>query len=83
MPYGTGTGTDDVTTPRHGDVVISKGRAYLYYFTHPGEERGKDGFDQRRSSIQVVELEIRNGWLVANRNVSTFVQLTPPQKLGK
>ena len=82
MPYGTGTGTDDVTSPRHGDVVISKGRAYLYYFTHPGrigEDKDKDTYEQRRSSIQVVELGIRDGWLVANRNTPTYVQLTRPE----
>ena len=78
MPHGTGTGLDDVTTARHGDVVISNGRAYLYYFTHPGrygEGKDKDGFDQRRSSIQVVELKLRDGWLVADRNQPTYVQL--------
>ncbi len=82
MPHGTGTGKDDRTTARHGEIVISNGRAYLYYFTHPGrigDGRGKDGFDQRRSSIQVVELELRNGWLVANRNIPTYVQLTAPK----
>ncbi len=82
MPYGTGSGKDDVTTPRHGEVVISEGRAYLYYFTHPGrigEDRDKDTYEQRRSSIQVVELEVRDGWLVANRNAPTYVQLTRPR----
>ena len=80
MPYGTGTGKDDATSPRHGEVVISNGRAYLYYFTHPGrigKDKDKDTYEQRRSSIQVVELEIRDGWLVANRNAPTYVQLTP------
>ena len=81
MPHGTGTGKDDRTTARHGEIVVSNNRAYLYYFTHPGridEGKDKDGFDQRRSSIQVVELELRDGWLVANRNVPTYVQLTGP-----
>ncbi len=78
MPYGTGTGLDDRTTARHGDVVVSNGRAYLYYFTHPGrigEGEGKDGFDQRRSSIQVVELKLNDGWIVADRNKPTFIKL--------
>jgi len=81
MPYGTGTGTDDATSPRHGEVVLSNGRAFLYYFTHPGrigEGKDKDTFEQRRSSIQVVELEVHDGLLVADRNTPTFVHLTPP-----
>ena len=80
MPYGTGAGKDDFTTPRHGDVIVSNGRAYLYYFTHPGrlgEDRNKDGYEQRCSSIQVVELEFCDGWLVADRNEPTYVQLNP------
>lgn len=82
MPHGTGTGLDDRTTARHGDVVISGGRAYLYYFTHPGRigaGRSKDGFDQRRSSIQVVELGLQDGRIVADRNRPTYVQLAVPK----
>ncbi len=82
MPHGTGTGTDDITTARHGEVVISDNRCYLYYFTHPGrlgEHRNKDGFDQRRSSIQIVELKLKNNWIEANRNIPTFVQLNHPE----
>lgn len=80
MPDGTGTGIDDIPAALHGEVVISENRAYLYYFTHPGrygENKTKDTFDQRRSSIQVVELKLNNGWISANRNEPTFVQLSP------
>lgn len=80
MPDGTGTGTDDIPAALHGEVVLSDGRAYLYYFTHPGrvgENRRADGFDQRRSSIQVVELRYDDGWISADRNRPTFVQLEP------
>ncbi len=82
MPHGTGTGLDDRTTARHGEIIISDNRAFFYYFTHPGridEGRDKDGFDQRRSSIQVVELKLNDGWIVANRNVPTLVQLLHPE----
>jgi len=82
MPEGSGTGSDDVATARHGDVVISNGRAYFYYFTHPGqvgEDTKKDGFEQRRSSIQVVELKLKDGWIVANRDKPTFVDLEMPK----
>lgn len=82
MPDGTGTGTDDVTSALHGEILINEGRAYLYYFTHPGrvgEGKNKDAYEQRRSSIQVVELQLKNGWIVADRNVPTYVQLDPPK----
>ena len=81
MPEGSGTGLDDRTTARHGDVIVSNNRAYLYYFTHLGridEGKDKDGYDQRRSSIQVVELKLKDGWIVANRNKPTFVDLETP-----
>ncbi len=82
MPYGTGTGLDDRTAARHGEIVISNNRSFFYYFTHPGrigEGKDKDGFDQRRTSIQVVELKLKNGWIVADRNTPTFVQLLHPE----
>jgi beta-xylosidase len=81
MPEGSGTGTDDIATARHGDVVISNNRVYFYYFTHPGQvgdHRMKDGFDQRRSSIQVVELTLKDGWIVADRNQPTLINLEKP-----
>jgi beta-xylosidase len=82
MPHGTGTGLDDRTTARHGEIVISNGRAFFFYFTHPGridEGMDKDGFDQRRSSIQVVELKLKGEWIVANRNKPTFIHLSYPE----
>lgn len=81
MPEGSGSGKDDMATARHGDVVISNDRAYFYYFTHPGqvgEDTKKDGFEQRRSSIQVVELKLKDGWIKADRNKPTFVELSKP-----
>ncbi|SHE75547.1 family 43 glycosylhydrolase [Dysgonomonas macrotermitis] len=83
MPDGTGTGIDDIPAALHGEIVISDNRAYLYYFTHPGrvgEDKNKDGFDQRRSSIQVVELMFKDGWISADRNQPTFVQLNNPKE---
>lgn len=80
MPDGAGTGVDDVTNALHGEILISNNRAYLYYFTHPGrlgEAKHKDTYEQRRSSIQVVELQLKNGWLKADRNVPTYLNLYP------
>ncbi len=80
MPHGTGTGLDDIATARHGEIIISNGRAYLYYFVHPGEgDDTAEEFDRRRSSIQVVELKLKNDWIVANRNIPTLVQLDNPE----
>ena len=82
LPDGEGTGPDDIPNALHANVVISNNRAYLYYFTHPGrigENKKKDTYEQRRTSVQVVELEMnREGWLTANRNKPTYVQLLPP-----
>lgn len=63
--------------------MISNDRLYLYYFTHPGrigEDRAKDGYEQRRTSIQVVELELNSeGWITADRNRPTYVLLFPEE----
>lgn len=64
----------------HADVVISHDRAYLFYFTHPGRhgpDSGKDTFEQRRTSVHVVELEFRDGEIVADRRSPTFIDLQP------
>ena len=73
-----GTGIDDQVKGGHPDVVVNDDRAYLFYFTHPGrteDNRGKDTAQQRRSSIQVVELGFNNGWLSCDRNKDTYINL--------
>lgn len=81
LPDGQGTGKDDIPNGLHGEIVISNDRLYLYYFTHPGrvgENVNKDTFEQRRSSIQVVELKLdAKGLITANRNEPTYVSLKP------
>ncbi len=75
-----GRGADDGVKGGHADVVVTGGRAFLFYFTHPGrrgEDEKKEGFEQRRSSIQVVELELRGGQLVCDRDQPTRVLLRP------
>jgi GH43 family beta-xylosidase len=77
-----GKGLDDGAIGQHPDVVVSGGRAYLFYFTHPGRNPGTaklDGPEQRRSSLQVVELRETNGTLSANRDAPTRINLVPPQ----
>lgn len=75
-----GRGADDEVQGGHADVVVSGGRAFLFYFTHPGRRGAaakEDGYEQRRSSIQVVELELRDGAVVCDRDQPTRVRLRP------
>jgi hypothetical protein len=75
-----GTGADDQVMGGHPDVVVSGDRAYLFYFTHPGRrgpDARKDGYEQRRSSIQVVELHEQDGWLTCDRDQPTHILLRP------
>lgn len=78
-----GKGVDDQVIGQHPDVVVCGERAYLFYFTHPGrtpDNARKDSAEQRRSSLQVVELKHENGWLACDRDAPTFVKLTPQKK---
>jgi hypothetical protein len=64
-------------------VVVSAGRAYLFYFTHPGRAgtiapEDKNSLDLRRSSIQVVELHEKDGMLSCDRNAPTHIDLKKP-----
>lgn len=73
-----GQGEDDRVKGGHPDVVVSDDRAYLFYFTHPGRrgpQAGADGPGQRRSVIQVVELGLRDGQLVCDRDKPTRIRL--------
>jgi sucrose-6-phosphate hydrolase SacC (GH32 family) len=76
-----GTGADDGVIGQHPDVLVSGERAFLFYFTHPGR-RGpraqEDGYEQRRSSIQVVELEYRDGEITCDRDRPTRISLRQP-----
>jgi hypothetical protein len=75
-----GTGADDGVMGGHPDVVVSGDRAFLFYFTHPGRrgpDARKDTTEQRRSSIQVVELHEQDGWLKCDRDEPTHILLRP------
>ncbi len=79
-----GRGADDGVNGGHPGVVVSGERAFLFYFTHPGragtiKPEDKDSLDLRRSSIQVVELQEKDGVLSCDRDAPTFVDLVPPQ----
>lgn len=77
---GAGLGADDQVQGGHPDVVVSGDRAFLFYFTHPGRrgpDARKDTTEQRRSSIQVVELLEKDGWLICERDAPTHIRLLP------
>ena len=77
-----GDGEDDGVKGGHADVVVgADDRAFLFYFTHPGRrgaDAKKDTTQQRRSSIQVVELKFENGRLICERDEPTRIKLLPP-----
>jgi hypothetical protein len=74
-----GTTETDRTKGDHADVVVSGGRAWLFYFTHQGgkDAEGKEPGWQKRSVIQVVELESKDGDLTCDRNRPTYIDLKP------
>ncbi len=77
-----GQGADDGVMGNHADVVVNGHRAYLFYFTHPGRQgtdARKDTYEQRRSSIQVVELKCNAGEIEADRDQPTYIALQPPE----
>ncbi len=81
-----GRGLDDQVKGGHADVVVSGNRAFLFYFTHPGRrgaDADKDGYEQRRSSIQVVELKVVDDWLHCDRDKQVRIRLLPPKKTPK
>lgn len=66
-----GKGTDDEVMGGHADVVVNQGRAFIYYFTHPGRvsaNKGIDNNETRRSSLQLAELEYKNGEIICDRD---------------
>jgi hypothetical protein len=81
-----GTGLDDMFTGRHADVVVNGGRAYVFYFTHPGRvEKDEDLgiYATRRSSIQVAELRLENGEIDCDRNAPVDIRLGPVEDVAR
>ena len=70
---------DDGSIGGHADVVVHQGHAYVFYFTHPQvteEQRNQEDFvweyQHRRSSIQVAELQEKDGNLICSRDHVLF-----------
>ncbi|MBN2013500.1 family 43 glycosylhydrolase [candidate division KSB1 bacterium] len=75
-----GIGKDDNVKGGHPDVVVNNGRAYLFYFTHPGRVDSipnENRYEKRRSSIQVVELAYKDGLITCDRSKPVFINLKP------
>ena len=75
-----GKGKDDQAIGGHCDVVVNDGKAYVYYFTHPGRKKDnpakKGSFDDKRSVIQVAELKYLKGEVTCDRNEIVSIKLT-------
>ena len=74
-----GKGKDDQAIGGHCDVVVNDGKAYVYYFTHPGRKKdnpaAKGSFDDKRSVIQVAELKYVNGEITCDRDEAITIKL--------
>ena len=77
-----GKGTDDQVIGGHADVVVNADKAYIIYFTHPGrtpENKGKTNYETKRSSIQIAELEYRDGQIICDRDKPLYLNLRAPR----
>jgi hypothetical protein len=77
-----GTGADDTGVGHHPDIILSGDRAYMFYFVQPGTSATPGGPpDDRRSSLQVVELKYddASNVLTADRDRPTMINLQPPK----
>lgn len=72
-----GTLPTDRTKGNHADVVVSEGRAYLFYFTHQvGQDAEGKGADwHKHTVIQVAELKEKDGVLSCDRNAPVHIRL--------
>lgn len=67
---------DDTDRGRHPGVALVGDRAFLFYFTHPGRttdslQKSSDQtttHEANRSSLQIAEIELRDGTLFINRD---------------
>lgn len=79
-----GKGKDDQAIGGHCDVIVNNGKAYVYYFTHPGRRKDKPAikgtFDDNRSVIQVAELEYKDGVISCDRDKPVKLKLRKPNR---
>ncbi len=74
-----GKGNDDQAIGGHCDVVVNHGRAFLYYFTHPGRSKlnpaPRGSFNDKRSVIQLAELVLEHGEISCDRDAPVKTRL--------
>jgi hypothetical protein len=76
-----GSREEDGVIGQHADIVVQGDGAYIFYFTHP--DRKAEGvspdtcYSQRRSSIQVARLDVKEGVLSCNRDEPFELFLKP------
>ena len=74
-----GKGKDDQAIGGHCDVVVNNGKAYVFYFTHPGRRKdmpaAKGSFDDKRSVIQLAELKYVNDEIICDRDEQVKIHL--------
>jgi len=75
----SGKGKDDQASGGHCDVVVNDGKAYVFYFTHPGRSKAnpapRGSFDDKRSVIQLAELKYLNGEIICDRDEVVIIKL--------
>lgn len=74
-----GKGKDDQAIGGHCDVVVQGNKAYVFYFTHPGRVKDnpspRHSFNDKRSVIQVAELQYVNDEIICNRDQPVKLKL--------
>lgn len=75
-----GTLPTDRTQGNHADILVNNNRAYIFYFTHQrsADAEGQPREYQRRTVIQVAELEEKDGVLTCDRDKPVEIRLQPP-----
>jgi beta-xylosidase len=77
-----GKGKDDQAIGGHCDVLVNDGKAYVYYFTHPGRQKNnpavKGSFEDKRSVIQIGQLEYNNETVTCDRDKPVIIKLKKP-----
>ncbi len=74
----------DTAKGQHPDVVVSGGRAFLYYFVHQSNEpeAKADPYYGRRTVVQVAELKEEGGVLSVDREAPVEETLAAPRESG-
>ncbi len=78
-----GNRPQDARLGHHADVLVSGGRAYIFYFCHPGDGPENTGAaasqGRERAVVQAAELQVIDGKLVCDRDLDTELLLVPEE----